>query len=521
MSRIIVSIILVLAFLSSALPCGPGYISPLFDTTSAPENPYADYAAGELGIIKPTFRRSVLFAAYRYIAGGGLSPAEQQAVVEVWKAEIDNKDFRDDSVDEVVKTWVEKRKDIVGKEDKTPDIYAERAYGGYDFFPNCTKSSFETAAETLSDRTSSHGPSDPNVLNWVHAQDQVFQNCASGKQTPDDVTPGAPEWLQKDRAYQRAAAEFYSLDYDAAKRHFAEIAQDPDSPWQETADYLVARTLIRQASLSKSDEKTAQFYDEAEAQLQRFVNRSGKFSRSSEGLMGLIKYRRHPKERVSELARLLTFYGGNENFRQDLIDYNWLLDKFENEVLTAEAKRKEAEKPKDTDSNAVANTAANAVANISNTDSDPRETDDGLLLITLYTADYSNSWKIYVKNDATDDEALAEAEKVVGQPLTDTQKDQVRNLRKSAYVGRFSSGSPSIYEGGYWGEERMTPSLMPDFLRQDEVTSWLFIYQMKGAEAYLYSLITIQIDRLRPLADDCPLEGREKRDRPRPTYRGR
>ena len=29
---------------------------------------------------------------------------------------------------------------------------------------------------------------------------------------------------------------------------------------------------------------------------------------------------------------------------------------------------------------------------------------------------------------------------------------------------------------------------MPDFLRQDELTDWLFTYQMPGAEAYLYSL---------------------------------
>src|SRR5258706_13658589 len=129
-SHFIILLLLISGLLSNALPCGPGYITPLFDTTSAPENPYTDYAAGRLGIIKPTFRRSVLYAAYRYIAGSGLSAAEQQAMVEVWQAEIDNKDFRDDSVDGAVKAWVEKRKNVVGKEEKTPDIYAERNYGG-------------------------------------------------------------------------------------------------------------------------------------------------------------------------------------------------------------------------------------------------------------------------------------------------------------------------------------------------------------------------------------------------------
>src|ERR1035437_3326838 len=252
--RVILSFLLLLTLLSNTLPCGPGYVTPLFDTTSAPENPYSDYAAGKLGIIKPTFRRSVLFAAYRYIASSGLNAAEQQAVADVWNADIKNQDFKDSSIDEVVNAWVERRKEVVGKDEKTPDIYTDRSSGNYSFFPNCAKNAFETAAETLADRSSAHGPSDPNVVNWVKAQDQVFENCASGRQTPDDLPVGAPEWLQKDRAYQKAAAEFYSLDYEAAKKHFAEIAQDTDSPWQETADYLVARTLIREASLTKASE---------------------------------------------------------------------------------------------------------------------------------------------------------------------------------------------------------------------------------------------------------------------------
>ena len=83
-----------------------------------------------------------------------------------------------------------------------------------------------------------------------YGQDDVFENCSQGKQAPVDLPPGAPDWLQKDHEYQLAAAEFYSLDYETAKKHFAQIAQDTESPWAETADYLVARTLIRQASSS-------------------------------------------------------------------------------------------------------------------------------------------------------------------------------------------------------------------------------------------------------------------------------
>ncbi|MFZ1701687.1 MAG: hypothetical protein WBO10_02255 [Pyrinomonadaceae bacterium] len=518
-SKLITTAILIFAFLSSALPCGPGYISPMFDTASAPENPYTDYAAGRLGIVKPGFRRSVLYAAYRYIAGGGMTTPEQQAMIEVWNAEIDNRDFPDDPIDPVIKAWVEQRGKVELKEEKPPKIYTEREYGGYDFFPNCTKNAFETATETLSDRLGSHGPSDNSVKDWVNAQDQVFQNCASGKRTPDDAPMGAPEWLQKDRAYQKAAAEFYSLDYASAKKRFAEIAEDSDSPWQETADYLVARTLIRQASLSKDATKAAPLYDEAETHLAKFVSRSGKFANSAERLTALIKYRRHPKERVSELANKLTYYGGDDNFRQDVIDYTWLLDKFESEMLRDEDKRKQAEKERERQVSAAdgvnsantaynaanaaanamtnaANTAANAVGGTSSTGytvtnrayprAEPKNDDD--LELTLYSTDYGQSWRFYIKPDATDDEAIAEAEKAVGQPLTDEMKQRVRNMRQSAYAGRFTATQNDNYEGGYWGEEKLSPSLISDDLRKDDLTDWLYTYQMSGAEAYLYSL---------------------------------
>ncbi len=497
------SLFLILAFLSNALPCGPGYTTPLFDTTNAPENPYSDYAAGRLGIVKPTFHRSVLYAAYRHIAGSGLNAAEQRAMIEVWTAEIDNKDFRDDSVDQAVKAWVDKRKEVVGKDEKTPEIYAERSYGGYEFFPNCTKNAFETAAETLSDRATAHGPNDPNVGNWIKAQDQVFENCASGKKTPDDAPPGAPEWLQKDRAYQLAAAAFYSLDYNDAKRRFAEIALDSESPWAETADYLVARTLIRQASLSKTSEKAAPFYGEAEIHLQRFISRSGKFSDSAERLMGLIKYRLHPRERVSELANKLSGYGGNENFRQDVIDYNWLLDKYESEVLTVEEKRKAEEAPKNLPvSNANTASAPPNAANVvesanttnenslkdvfvnANATTGKRSTE--VLQLNLYVNE--KSYTVYLKYDATDDEAITEAEKVVGQPLIDDQRQQVRDMRHGMYAARFSEGRRNDYERGYWGDEKLTPSMVPNFLRQDALTDWILTYQMAGPEAYLYSL---------------------------------
>jgi hypothetical protein len=485
---------LIFAFFANALPCGPSYITPLFEYEHAPDNPYENFAAGKIGIIKPSQRRIVLVAAYRYLNGGGFSESEQKALVEVWNAEFNNQPYETDDISETVKKWVEKRKSVVGKEEKPPEIYVEREYGGYDFFPNCTKNAFETAEKTLSDRIASHGSDDKDVKDWVKAQDRVFENCASGKAAPEAPNETMPEWVQKDRAYQVAAAEFYSLDYDSAKRHFAEIAQDYKSPWQETAEYLVGRTLIRQASLNKDKVKTNLLYTEAEQNLSNVAAKGSKFSDSAAKMLGLIKYRLRPQERVRELAQTIAVQG-TANFRQDLIDYNWLLDKFEKESLEAEDKRKEQiKKIEDAANSNVSNlsndpnrepTWSNSTTNSSNAEPEHNEGD---LRIYIFSDDYKENWTFYVSPDTTDEEALAKAETVVGKPLTDKMRQQVREARKEAYKGRFDGNNGAEYEGGYYGAEPVSLSILPDYLRADDLTNWLFTFQIQGNEAYLYAL---------------------------------
>lgn len=483
-TRFITSSLLIFSIVFNVLPCGPSFISPVFDQSRAPENPFENFAAGKLGIIKPTFNRSVLIAAYRYLNGGGFTNGEQKALIEVWKAEFENEAYQPNETGAAVKKWVEKRKDVVGKEDKVPEIYVEREYGGYDFFPNCTENAFETATETLSNRIVSYGSDNKDVIDWVNAQDKVFSNCSTGKQIPDEPKFAMPEWLQKDRAYQMAAADFYSLNYESAKKRFAEIALDSLSPWQETAEYLVARTLIRQASLSKSDEKSNKFYAEAEQKLLGL--NSSKFADSTERLLGLVKYRLRPQERVRELAQKLTTLSGNQNFRQDLIDYTWLLDKFEKESLEIEEKRKEAEKPKDTNANTNGESNSASAAVDFNSTTDKKNEDD--LSIYLYTDDYQQNWTFFVKIDATDEEVIAEAAKIVGKPLTDEMKKRLRESRQSAYQGRFSSNRKEEYDGRYYGEEKTSLSILPDFLRYDDLNDWLLTFQIENNESYLYSL---------------------------------
>jgi|GEM_PF-610216 len=577
--RFIASGLLILAFIVNALPCGPAYISPIFEYNNAPENPFENFAAGRIGILKPSLNRSVLFAAYRYLNGGGFTASEQKALVEVWRADFNNKEFQDNDVSEAVKAWVSKRRDVIGNEEKPPEIYVEREYGGYDFFPNCTKNAFETATETLADRSSSYGSDSKDVKEWVAAQDQVFQNCAGGKSIPEEPDASKAVWLQKDRAYQVAAAKFYSLDYEDAKNRFSQIAQDFESPWRETAEYLVGRTLIRQASLMKDSSKAAGYYVVAALQLEAIAGGSGKFSDSAEGLVGLIKYRLYPKDRVHELAQNLS-YSGRRNFRQEVIDYQWLLDKFETEALqTVEKQKEDAELAKFAESDRairakiLADTAAlgvsievevqkgRAILNgkvptakyekvieaangagakaLTNNliklteDSEGGGTSQGALpypggekereslnrgeLVRVGVELGGAYTSVVVSPDATDEEiieafaygsadlteeqkeerrraneaALAAGKKsVLVRELSDADKQKIRAAIKEARAdgvkNKFSS-RPS-YEGGYYGNERTTLEILPPFLRQDELTDWLFTFQIENSDAYLYSL---------------------------------
>lgn len=494
---------LILSFFINVIPCGPGYVMPLFDVRKTPEFPYRDFAAGNLGIVKPTFTRSVLFVAYRYLNNFGFTQPEQEALMSQWRAEFRNRGPEDGESFEAIKEWIEARKAVVGKEEKTPRIYAEREYGGYDFFPNCAVNAFETATETLKDRIASHGSEDANVKEWLAGQDAVFSNCSSGAVSPSPVAMSVPEWLQKDREYQLAAAAFYSMKYDEAKERFARIAIDFQSPWQETADYLVARTLIRQASLGKDGGRSRAALEEAEGHLRRFASVSGKFSDSSEKMLGLIKYRLRPEERVRELAQKLSSVGGNPNLRQDLIDYRWLMDKFERQARDEADIRdlertlgekgllavtdEQLEKLPAEDGSLVRR--YRELRNPGGQDPGKEETSDpGMLSIRVYAEDFSTNWKFSVPVESTDEEVLEAARVAIGEAFNEKLAARVLDAKQIAYTNRFPSTGGSDYEGGYWGDRERSLDILPEILRADELTDWVFNYQIPGEQSYLYSL---------------------------------
>src|SRR5207244_13360398 len=65
----------------SAKACGPSYLQPIFVFEGSPDLPLQEFAAGKIGIVRPTFGRKTLLIAYRYLNGGSFAVVAQTRVV--------------------------------------------------------------------------------------------------------------------------------------------------------------------------------------------------------------------------------------------------------------------------------------------------------------------------------------------------------------------------------------------------------------------------------------------------------
>ncbi len=501
--------------------CGPSYLEPVFVFKGSPDIPFEEFTSGNVGIIRPTFGRKSLVIAYRYISGGGYSVAEQQFLIQALRG--DPPEQGDER--EAVKAWLETRKRIL-PDDKVPDIYTERTNGGYNFFPNCTKNAFEVASQTLNDRASTYGADDLDVRDWLAAQDRVFDICSSGTTLPPELGVEAPLWLKKDRDYQIGAAHFYSLDFEEALHRFKQIAEDGESPWQDIADYLVGRTLVRQGSLTKNEARSRVVYEQAEQHLESLVRKGGKLSRAAEELLGLIKYRIRPEERVAELAKTLAYTSSNDNLRQDLIDYSWLIDKFEGQVLNEIRDRKAKElREQDAARRPVISASTNSTA-ISRPDG-PQEMGSAINANVRSDGSVPSAWekerdairkgkiisvglthqlpgKEYPENttevfdpDVTDAEVIEAFRSRLGRDITTDESKSILADKATALAGRreylganfrFTEGRSESTGRDYYGDEELTTGAVPDFLRREDLTDWVLSFQIDDDQAYTHAL---------------------------------
>jgi tetratricopeptide (TPR) repeat protein len=403
----------------------------LFESHVHPDIPFDKFAAGRLGIIRPTWRRSYLYASYRYLAGPGFDASQQKAMVSLWDewlglgaGGVPQSPQDQQNADKVASKWIAARNKVPGVEaieEIDVDRQAPAEYGSFDY-ANCNESSFNTAAATLDTMIGKFGRSSPQVMQWVDAQDQVFDNCSGTppkladdsqewgkaseawfqlcKTVPGVVTPGSyaegdncraskyetlttaletmihdlgasnpkvKQWVdaqiqalvqcgnaahsapenptalpapkipqplttgtpfeQAQRTYQIASANFYAANFDTAAKMFDAIAADSSSPWRQLAPYLVARAMIRKATLSAAKNDHAMLA-KAEAQLNKIISVPGDDSvkRTAQQLLGFVDAQLHPEQREQELAHAVMLPTSAEMLKQGVSDYIWMLD---------------------------------------------------------------------------------------------------------------------------------------------------------------------------------------------------
>lgn len=229
--------------------CSPEFPVAVIVNRSHPDLSLRLIAAGQLGIIQPTWAKSYLCVAYRYLTSNKLNRAQQDQIVALWDARLlSASTFTSGNSVDQVEMYLRERSKALGLDDKAwPQLYS--SVSSYSYQENIGSDAFFVAHRTLDRLTKKYGRKSQPVSEWLKAQDMVFGIGGTKKQQIPQALPSqADPILQMDRNYQIAAALFYSGDYQKASEAFQHIAQDLKSPWHALARYLVARAKAKLAA---------------------------------------------------------------------------------------------------------------------------------------------------------------------------------------------------------------------------------------------------------------------------------
>ena len=89
--RIGVVVLLILIFIPLVVvACGPDFETVFLEFQLHPDFPFQDYVAGNLGIIRPSFRAHYLYMAYRTINGPAFTNDERRELTAFLKYKVEN-----------------------------------------------------------------------------------------------------------------------------------------------------------------------------------------------------------------------------------------------------------------------------------------------------------------------------------------------------------------------------------------------------------------------------------------------
>lgn len=319
-------LIVVLALLCAAVatPCSFD-MEPILFYDVRPDAPIERYVDGRLGILQPSYARSHLVVAFRYLSGKPPSAIEREGFRELLRHRLHEKSGPPVLAAE---QWEKLRTLIRGVEFKQAPDQSRMLDVGDEYFwiENCNDDAFATAAATLAARVKTFGAAHPAVKAWLDAQEVVFSNCSEGNASVPEADAALPALIRQDRAYQIAAADFYAMRYDDARERFLAIADDAQSPWRQTARLVAARTLMRAATLDAAiadDDPLATAANELRAILMDAS--MAPLHEVAWGLLNFAVAKRDPQKRFDEAAHDLVA-GANtaRRARTDLADYTIL-----------------------------------------------------------------------------------------------------------------------------------------------------------------------------------------------------
>jgi hypothetical protein len=295
--------------------CGPDF-SPLPTVTVLEPGDRAAFDRGEVGIVRPRFRRATLALAYRVFNAqpplkvndiGARAPAGDPQ--SAWRAIRER--FADQASDGA---RPERKRRMI-------DYVTPR---------NCLDDAYGNAVRTFADRQSRYGAGSPQLREWVRAQIAVFANCDEEPLlVPEPAAASADALTKADRAYQSAAAYFYAMQYEEAARRFQAIGEDSSSPWRPYGHYLAARATLRTATMADEASPVRRAaLTKAEVELEAVVADpiAAPVHGSARGLLKFVRVRLRPFDQLLEIsARIASSPDGM--LQSELADFTYLLDR--------------------------------------------------------------------------------------------------------------------------------------------------------------------------------------------------
>jgi hypothetical protein len=351
--------VVLLSPIGSIEACGPWFEDDVFVNVTRPDDAAA-FAKGQLGILQARFDSNEYAIAYRYLNGGKLSDAERDAYAPPINEPQPAADYRNFTPEQIAAAqeaekqaqenaqpfgkWLRARARFIpaGTPGEQKPVFATNYDGTIaldEGYLNCPDPAFTNATLTLANRADTWGRTSSSVIDWIHAQDAVFANCASKIVVmPTPASANSSALFKADRAYQIASATFYAKQFDEAARQFAAIAADGSSPWAAWGAYLAARATVRKAfAMGKATDPYSgdvATYDQdtmmrAQQMLESLLKQPDpKPSRAIlQDELNFIRIRTQPEKRVAEICTALAGPAPDPNFTQDMRDLSWTLSK--------------------------------------------------------------------------------------------------------------------------------------------------------------------------------------------------